>query len=391
MAIDEKGSNPCSGCGMCAVACAHGAILFGLDGDGFLRPTVDEAKCTDCGVCKRVCYKYLEPKQPFENVFKDKPVYGARSREIETVKASSSGGVGHEFTTLFFKRGWKVCGCVFDAPADKCKHIIAEDTADLEAIRTSKYLQSNTVDAFGRFKKGERYLVVGTPCQIYGLRRWVEMKRWEDSFILVDFFCHGTPSRNLWGKYKDYLNTVHGLEKSLAHVNFRKKNQKSKWHGNASYISDSTGRKYECNKSFSNDLFFRFFLNNSCLTESCYGCKLRLDHCAADIRIADFWGPKYASNEWGVSLVITNTERGERAFEEIRPSLVVEPCTFADLQKSQGKRFFATNKKREAVLNELRSDNSLEQIYRKYFRTDGNPIYRLARRAVGKLKSSIQL
>ena len=388
--IYQQGNNPCSSCGVCRTSCPHDAISFGLDGDGFYRPTVDSNRCTDCGICTRVCYKYLESKQPFENAFKEKPVYGAWSKNIETVKASSSGGVGYELTTHFFRQGYKVCGCVFDAPNDACKHIIAESASDLEAIRTSKYLQSNTVDAFAQFRKGEKYLVIGTPCQIYGLRKWIEINGWEENFLLVDFFCHGTPSFNLWEKYKEYLSDRHGLQKSLNNVNFRGKNPESKWHSYAISIRDFKGKTYEQNKAFSKDLFFRLFLNNSCLNEACYECKLRLDHCASDIRIADFWGRKYAANEWGVSMVITNTSKGSHAFESIKSGLVTELCTFADLRNSQGTRFFASNKKRAAVLNELRGEKSLELIYRKSFRKDRILIYRIARRVVGKLKSLIR-
>jgi coenzyme F420-reducing hydrogenase beta subunit len=361
--------------------------MFGLDGDGFYRPTVDTGKCTDCGICTKVCYKYLPPTQPFENTFKGKPVYGAWSKDIETVKASSSGGVGHELTTYFFEKGYKVCGCVFDAPDDICKHIIAGEVADLEAIRTSKYLQSYTVDAFSQFGKDEKYLVVGTPCQIYGLRKWIETKRWEDNFVLVDFFCHGTPSFNLWKKYKDYLSDRHGLQKSLSSINFRMKNHESNWHSYAISIRDSSGKKFERNRAFANDLFFRFFLNDSCLNDSCHQCKLRLDHCVSDIRIADFWGKKYAANEWGVNLVIANTEKGAQAFEAIKPALNTERCTFADLQDSQSIRFLSPNKKREAALKDLCGDMSLELIYQRYFRMNKTLIYRITRRVIRTLRS----
>ena len=367
MNISYTGHNPCSSCGLCVIVCSNKAINFCRNEEGFYEPTVMVEKCTDCGICIKVCYKYLKEKVPFENAFKEKIIYGAWSKNIETVKTSSSGGIGYELTSHFFEKGYKICGCVFDAPNDSCKHIIAETDTDLEAIKTSKYLQSNTIEAFSQFKKDVNYLIVGTPCQIYGLRNYIHLKKWEDNFILIDFFCYGTPSFNLWKKYKSYLSKKNEISNNLKNVNFRKKNFESKWHQNAISIQDCSGRKFVQNFAYSESLFFKFFLNGSCLNEACYQCKMRLDHCASDIRIADFWGKKYATNEWGVSLVITNTNKGKQSFDEIITKLEMEICNFHDLQNSQGCRFVTPNKKRRIVLNELKSEINLDEIYRKHF------------------------
>lgn len=362
------------------MVCPADAIAFGRDDDGFYAPEVDADKCTQCGVCTEVCYKYLAPAQPFVNTFEGKPLYGAWSSDVETVRASSSGGVGYELTAHFLAQGYKICGCVFDAVNDECKHIIAENEVDLEAIRSSKYLQSYTPAAFSQLAKDGKYLVVGTPCQIYGVRKWVEMMRWEERFVLVDFFCHGTPSFNLWKKYKEHLRDRHGLGKSLRSVNFREKG--TGWHTYAMSVSDSAGAKYVREKAAGRDLFFRFFLRDTCLSASCYECRLRLDHCASDIRIADFWGTKYADNQRGVSLVITNTEKGARAFEAIKPALVAEKCTFADLRGSQGVRWLKLNDKRAAILNELRGTEPLGRIYSRH--------YSRLRRVAARLKKMVR-
>jgi coenzyme F420-reducing hydrogenase beta subunit len=362
--INTIGHNPCASCGLCVVACPQNAISFDRNANGFYAPAIMSERCADCGICTKVCYKYLQIKEPFENIFKEKSVYGAWSKNNETVKTATSGGIGFELTTHFSDKGYKTCGCIFDVSNDDCKHIIAQTCEDLDTIKTSKYLQSSTVEAFSQFKKDEKYLVIGTPCQIYGLRKYIQIKKWEDNFILVDFFCHGTPSFNLWKKYGEYIKKTKKLDRFAA-VNFRAKNLESKWHSYAISIRDSSGRKFVQNRAFSEDLFFKFFLNESCLNDSCYQCKLRLDHCAADIRIADFWGTKYDRNEWGVSLVITNTKRGECVFDEIKDKLVVENCTFQDLQNSQGKRFIMPNKKRDIVLKELQSGKSLKKYIRK--------------------------
>jgi coenzyme F420-reducing hydrogenase beta subunit len=355
--IYKPGCNPCSSCGICEIACPHKAITVLMNNDGFYQPVINEAKCTDCGICTKVCYKYLEKTNPFENAFQKKQIYGAWSKDIEAVKFSSSGGVSYELTKYCFEKGYKICGVRFDASNNLCKHIIANNTDDLEKIRTSKYLQSYTVEAFSQFKKGEKYLIIGCPCQIYGLRQWLQLKTWEDNFILMDFFCHGTPSFNLWKKYKLYITDNFKIQKELQSVNFRAKYRESQWHSYAIVIRDISGNEYIKHRAFADDLFFLFFLNNSCLNEACYQCKLRLDHCLADIRIGDFWGKKYSSNDDGVSLVVINTEKGKQIFENIKRRLTVENCNFADLNNSQCVRFLSVHRKRDIILKELKEKN----------------------------------
>jgi coenzyme F420-reducing hydrogenase beta subunit len=303
-------------------------------------------------------------------VFEGKPVYAAWSKNPDTVMTCSSGGVAYELASYFYDKGYKICGVIFDAPNDNCQHIIARTREDLGAIKTSKYLQSYTVEAFSQFKKGEKYLVFGAPCQIYGLRKWLQLKKWEDNFILVDFFCFGIPSFNLWLKYKSYIIRKYQLANHWENVNFRYKNREAKWHKNAILLHDSYGRKYF--QIANNDLFFYFFGSGSCLNEACYKCQLRDNYCDSDIRVADFWGEKYESNDEGVSMVIINTLRGEKIWDDIQNLLNTERCNFADLL-SQRNLYLSAQKgwkitKRKIILTELRGEMCLEDIYNKYFR-----------------------
>ena len=368
MNINKHGVNPCSSCGVCVVSCPQNAIAFDHDEKGFYKPTVNENKCSICGICCKVCYKYLDENSPFENTFKNKSVYAAWSKDKNTVITSSSGGVGYELTSYYYNAGYNICGVIFDAPNNICKHIIANSKDNVEAIKTSKYLQSYTIDAFSQFQKNRKYIVVGTPCQIYGLRKWIQLKKWEENFILVDFFCYGTPSFNLWKKYKDFICKKYQLDSKWDSVNFRKQGFVSKWHSYSKFIQDINSKTYEQNRAVSEDLFFKFFLNKSCLNDSCYSCKLRLDYCVSDIRIGDFWGPKYAANEDGVSLVITNTKRGKSVLEEIKEKLVIEKCNYEDLVLSQPTRYLTINHKRSIILNMLAGRKSLDKIYSKHFR-----------------------
>ena len=362
-----SGINECSGCGICAIACPQKVISVKHNSEGFYRPYTDENKCVNCGLCLKVCYKYLPSEEPFKNTFKNKRIYAAWSKDKNTVMSSSSGGVGFELTSFFYEKGYKISGVIFEAQSDTCKHIVANSKNDLERIQTSKYLQSFTVDAFSKFNNNERYVVIGTPCQIFGLRKYIQQKKIENDFILVDFFCHGTPSFHLWRKYKEYICDKHHLSKNFENVNFRSKKQ-STWKTYSMLIIDENNKEFLCPNAFKDDLFMKLFLNNTCLNESCYTCQLRLDHCESDIRIADFWGPKYADDNIGVSMVITNTERGMAIWKETAHLFHVEDGTFEDLNQSQETRYLAIPRKRKKVLRQLGEDVPLDIIYDKYIK-----------------------
>jgi len=59
-----------------------------------------------------------------------------------------------------------------------------------------------------------------------------------------------------------------------------------------------------------------FLGTNSQSMSSCYECNFRTAS-AADIRMGDYWGPRFKSNKNGVSMVITMTSRGEEILQEL--------------------------------------------------------------------------
>ena len=79
------------------------------------------------------------------------------------------------------------------------RHAVAESTGQRDRMRGSLYVQSdpNFVyrDVKALLEKGRFVLFVGTPCQVYGLKRFLNRKY--DNLILVDFLCHGVPSASL--------------------------------------------------------------------------------------------------------------------------------------------------------------------------------------------------
>ena len=45
----------CCGCSACYNICPKNAISMKENSEGFLYPFIDEEKCVDCGLCKKVC------------------------------------------------------------------------------------------------------------------------------------------------------------------------------------------------------------------------------------------------------------------------------------------------------------------------------------------------
>lgn len=318
-----------------------------LNEEGFYEPYVmDEKSCTNCGLCMDVCaYSHddLASGRP--------PVrcYAAWSKDRAVRKKSSSGGVSFELGRALIERGYKVCGVRYNAERTRAEHYVAATLQELAASMGSKYIQSYTVDGFRSVGRKEKSLVIGTPCQIDSVRRYIQRFKAEDNFVLMDFFCHGTPSMLLWEKYVREAERITG---KIACVSWR--NKFAGWHG--SFQISISGEKSSYNSlSSKGDLFYKFFLNNACLGRACYEkCK---GHSSSDIRIGDLWGKTYQYDENGVSAVVTFTERSDELFRLCSCEIVEHP--FAIVAEGQMRKSPNLPRIRKWLLRRFRSGHSL--------------------------------
>lgn len=81
----------CCGCTACASVCPHNAIRMVPDTLGFLYPVVIKEKCTDCGLCEKVCAFNDDYDRSMILPFPD--VYGVRHKDVEKVMKSRSGAM----------------------------------------------------------------------------------------------------------------------------------------------------------------------------------------------------------------------------------------------------------------------------------------------------------
>ncbi|HEY5592060.1 MAG TPA: Coenzyme F420 hydrogenase/dehydrogenase, beta subunit C-terminal domain [Paludibacter sp.] len=218
--IKLSSNEDCCGCYACANICPQHCIAMEEDQEGFRYPITDERRCSDCGLCERVC--------PVINRFAKAEyktnVFACQNMNEQIRAESSSGGV----FTLLAEPILKQNGVVFGARFDNVfavVHDFTETIEGLEVFRGSKYVQSlignNYKKAEQFLKQGREVLFTGTSCQIAGLKHF--LRKEYKNLLTIDVVCHGVPSPKVFSLYlKELDNMQNGrLEK----IQFRDKTE----------------------------------------------------------------------------------------------------------------------------------------------------------------------
>lgn len=361
---DNSAIRDCTGCGICASICGTKAITIRLDNEGFYKPVVDEEKCVECGLCKKSCHKYDDSLIQSDEVV---ACYAAVNKNENQLRSSSSGGISRVLMEECIARGYKVFGCAYDVESNIAKSIVASTIEELDQFYGSKYFQSYTVEGFNEVLKDrseQKYAIFGTPCQIYAFSQTNKYKRKPDNYFLVDIFCHGCPSFNLWSSYLKYTNKVTGCN-SFKKISFRSKTRA--WH---EYCFDFFTDKSKFTSKKSGDPFYELFFGNDIMNLACYSCNSRSSMAYADIRIGDYWGEKYDTNTKGVSAVVVKSLRGEELFNSIKNKLTIEETSLDHIVKDQsyGKTHKYNAARRDYLMKSLVDGSDLKDVKKHYIR-----------------------
>ena len=360
--VPFKITDLCCGCGACASVCNKGAITLVRNDEGFNHYSIDSEKCVKCGQCKNVC-PMTNVKAP--NMKEAVALYSVKSNSQEVLKKSASGGVGHELASQLLESGYAVCGCVYETATNSAKHIwvTPDEKENLSLLQGSKYIQSNTADAISEIDSiAEKYKIAffGTPCQAAAIDKILAKKGLRENAIIIDLICHGVPSYHLWNKYLYAVNKKCGVGENPA-VSFR--GEESDWHHRILQVAGNGKTHKQIEQK---DDFYAFFRRSLCDMATCFDCPYR-ERSGADLRIGDYWGKKFASEKQGVSMVVANTEVGNKKVESLKTVCDVTEQSLDDYWSVQWPYNQHKPLIREQLIEDLKDENTdLHALRKKY-------------------------
>lgn len=335
----------CCGCGTCEGVCPQDALKMTLDEEqGSFLPELSNERCTSCGVCYQSCpghsvdFKTLnsaifgqEPQDPLMGNYRS--CYVGHAADYEVRYNAASGGIITALLLLALKEG-KIDGALVvrmkkDRPLEP-EPFIARTAEELIDASGSKYcpvpMNQGLKDILDS-SDGEKFAVVGLPCQIHGLRKAERInKRLRDKIALhLGIFCSHTDT--FW-QTKSLLAAVGVAESDVEKIDYRGRG----WPGTASIQLKSKRRiDVPYAQAIANHLVWI-----NALPRCLFCCDLTAE--LADVSCGDAWLPEIVETEQvGKSLVVTRTETGEALCADgIRKDVLTFLRTDADKVKQSG-------------------------------------------------------
>ncbi len=309
----------CFGCAACESICPKDCITMQPDHEGFLYPIVDEDQCIACRKCIDVCpgFNQVTMAQPLP----DTRFIGGKILDESIRYQSSSGGMFSLVADHILGQNGVVYGAVIQPQDMRVVHARAVDPDGLQAMRKSKYVQSDTTKIFPRVQQdlstGRPVLFTGTPCQVAGL--YLYLGQQPDNLFTCDIICHGVPSPGL---FQNHFGDVEDrMDAPIHKIDFRTKEK-----GWGSFLNFYLAIETDHKKRLVYaplDAYYALFLANLSLRPVCYTCKYATTPRTSDLTLGDFWGVQRQAPDLfdgkGTSLLLVNTTKGQRLVDATAP------------------------------------------------------------------------
>ena len=207
-------SSLCCGCGTCAAICPKDAIKLVINWrKGIYVPLIDNDKCSQCGLCLKVCpgkevnfsaiSKAVFPAEPSDyRLGYYRGAYLAYSTDHLIRYNSSSGGLITSLLLYMLEKGL-VDGALVSI-VDNTKPLVpqphiactAEEIIDASKSKYCPIPVNAMLKDIIESSIDKRFVVVGLPCHLHGLRKWEMLDRSLEERILlrIGLFCEACPT-----------------------------------------------------------------------------------------------------------------------------------------------------------------------------------------------------
>ena len=332
----------CTGCGTCIALCPNEAIKLTInEKKGIYVPKLDEEKCNQCGTCYKVC-----PGHEVDFKTLNLEIFGKESEDIlignyldcyighstnyDIRYNSASGGLVTQLLIFALEEGL-IDGALVtrmkkDNPLEPEPFIARTGEEIIEASK-SKYCPVPANIALKEIlnsKEGEKFAVVGVPCQIHGIRKAEQINKKLKERIILHFglFCHH--GVNFIGT--EFLLQKLGIRKEdIAKFDYRGQG----WPGSM-LIELKKGNRKSTSHYWTYPALY-FFTPDRCML--CSDALAEL----ADISFGDAWLPELYADKIGSSAIISRTKIGEQLLQRMRERNKVElkPISVKKVVESQ--------------------------------------------------------
>jgi len=347
----------------CVNVCQRDAIMIQVDKKGYEYPVIDENRCIHCNQCAVICQRRHTVKRNIP-----KQGYAAQLRNTKDTKKSASGGVVQGIAREILERGGVCYGCTLkkDENGFFAEHIKVERIQELDKILNTKYIISRIGTCYRQVKKDleakKEVLFSGTPCQVQGLKAYLEKDY--DNLLTVDVICHGVPSASL---FNAYIRSIEELDK-ICVTNYIFRDKSISWGLNycIHYYRVGDKRKKKKIVHYPKELssFTIHYLNKEIFREKCYTCELANIHRVSDLTCGDFWSIEKEYPELiltsedrmklsqGISCVLSNTNNGNNFIKRLEKRLILKSVEIEAIARNNENLNYASKKgkNREEVL-----------------------------------------
>lgn len=342
----------CSACGACHSICVRRAITFHESPIGRKYAVVDD-KCTDCGMCRKVCPSL--DAYSLTSDMEDKYVgtilgtYIGRATCQVIYANAQSGGVCTALLTHMFESG-EIDGAVVVKMdygiTPQVRGVLVTTPAELLKSQKSCYTPVDLLSVLESCRDCKSIAVVGLPCHIEAVENLqrTNPRLFGNIVFRIGLIC----DRTMAGGISDIVCRLACPSEERVKISWRDKSV-----GETKGTKKKSGRYKQaplvvCNEHGEKVVlprYIRMCLKDMFTPPRCRVCYDKLN-VWSDITLGDPWGMSGVDWENGDSLIITRTENGARLLKsaEAKGAICIQKGDREEMLKGQ-----VVEKRRESV------------------------------------------